>query len=226
MIAVVRFPGSNCDDDCVRAVKHVGGAAASIVWHEDPLPVGTRAVVLPGGFSYGDYLRCGAIARFSRVMGDVRAFAERGGPVVGICNGFQVLVEAGMLPGALLPNASLRFVCRPVALEVIQTDTPFTRGYAQGTRITLPVAHGDGRYFADPDTLRQLSEQRRVVLRYAPGNNPNGALDDIAGICNEGRNVFGLMPHPERACDPLLGSADGAPMIAALIAACTEGVLA
>lgn len=225
MIAVVRFPGSNCDTDCVRAVQQITGTAPAIAWHEEPLPSATSAVILPGGFSYGDYLRCGAIARFSRVMDDVLRFANAGGPVLGICNGFQVLVEAGLLPGALLPNESLRFVCKPVTLEVVQIDTCFTCNFTAGQRISMPVAHGDGRYYADPDTLQKLEAERRIVFRYH-GGNPNGAVGDIAGICNEKRNVLGLMPHPERACDPLLGSTDGVPLFTALHAFLQKGMVA
>jgi phosphoribosylformylglycinamidine synthase subunit PurQ / glutaminase len=198
---VVRFPGS-CDEiDALYACRRFG--EAELLWHADRDLHGVDAVVVPGGFSYGDYLRVGAIARFSPIMESVAGFASDGGPVLGICNGFQVLCEAGLLPGALLPNASLRFVCRQVELEVTKTDTPFTRGCSPGDRLSIPVKHTTGCYHADdlPD--------EQVVLRYATGQNPNGSQDDIAGVCNEGRNVMGLMPHPEHAVDPLTGSTDG-----------------
>lgn len=216
MIAVVRFPASNCDTDCVRAVQVVTGQEPHLVWHEDALPADTGAVILPGGFSYGDYLRCGAIARFARVMADVRRFADNGGPVLGICNGFQVLTEAGLLPGALLPNESLHFVCRKVSLEVVSTNTLFTTGYTPRQTLDIHVAHGDGRYYVDAETLRQLEARDQIVFRYAEGDNPNGSLGNIAGICNERRNVLGMMPHPERVCDPILGGTDGAPIFSAL----------
>jgi phosphoribosylformylglycinamidine synthase subunit PurQ / glutaminase len=196
---VVRFPGS-CDDiDALDAANLVGDAVS--LWHADRDLKGADAVVVPGGFSYGDYLRAGAIARFAPVMEDVIEFAREGGLVLGICNGFQVLCEAGLLPGALLPNVSLRFVCRQVGLEVLDADTPFTRACARGERLSVPVKHTTGRYYS--------SAPVNVVLRYAPGENPNGSQDDIAGICNEQGNVFGLMPHPEHAVDPLTGSTDG-----------------
>jgi phosphoribosylformylglycinamidine synthase len=172
-------------------------------------------VILPGGFSYGDYLRCGAIARFSPVMGAVTAFAAEGGPVLGICNGFQVLVESGLLPGALLRNVSLRFVCRTIGLRVETTDSPFTSGLRSGEVLHVPVAHGEGCYFADPRTLDQLEDEKRVAFRYT--DNPNGSLRDIAGILNAGRNVLGMMPHPERACDPLMGSGDGRGILESLV---------
>jgi phosphoribosylformylglycinamidine synthase len=196
---VVRFPGS-CDDiDALDAASLVGDAVP--LWHADRDLKGADAVVVPGGFSYGDYLRAGAIARFAPVMEDVIEFAREGGLVLGICNGFQVLCEAGLLPGALLPNVSLRFVCRQVGLEVLDADTPFTRACARGERLSVPVKHTTGRYYS--------SDPVHVVLRYAPGENPNGSQHDIAGVCNEQGNVFGLMPHPEHAVDPLTGSTDG-----------------
>jgi phosphoribosylformylglycinamidine synthase len=196
---VVRFPGS-CDDvDALLAAERVGDAI--LLWHRDRDLHGVDVVVIPGGFSYGDYLRAGAIARFAPVMEEVREFAAAGGPVLGICNGFQVLCEARLLPGALLPNVSLRFVCRQVSLEVVDADTPFTRECEPRERLSIPVKHTTGRYYAP--------EPVRVVLRYARGENPNGSQDDIAGICNEAGNVFGLMPHPEHAVDPLTGSSDG-----------------
>jgi phosphoribosylformylglycinamidine synthase len=196
---VVRFPGS-CDDiDALQAASRVGEAVE--LWHAERDLKGVDAVIVPGGFSYGDYLRAGAIARFAPVMEEVAEFASAGGLVLGICNGFQVLCEAGLLPGALLPNTSLRFVFRQVELEVVDADTPFTRTCSQGQLLSVPVKHTTGR-FHTPDPVR-------VVLRYAPGQNPNGSQDDIAGICNEWGNVFGLMPHPEHAVDPLTGSTDG-----------------
>ena len=200
---VVRFPGS-CDEvDALLACRRF--AEGELLWHGDRDLSGIDAVVVPGGFSYGDYLRVGAIARFSPMMEAVIDFAENGGPVFGICNGFQVLCEAGLLPGALLPNDSLRFVCRQVEVVVEATDTPFTRTCQPGERLSIPVKHTTGRYFAPPGTL----PPDQIVLRYAEGQNPNGAMDDIAGVCNAGRNVMGLMPHPEHAVDPLTGSTDG-----------------
>ncbi|HYV48307.1 MAG TPA: phosphoribosylformylglycinamidine synthase subunit PurQ [Myxococcaceae bacterium] len=212
---IVVFPGSNCDHDAYHAVKEVLGADAELLWHKDRTLGGSDVVVLPGGFSYGDYLRCGAIARFSPVMDEVIAHARRGGKVLGICNGFQVLTEAGLLPGALLQNASRKFVCREVPLEVLNAGTAFTRRYQKGERIRIPVAHGDGNYFIDEEGLKRLEGEGRVVLRYL--ENPNGALHDIAGIINEAGNVMGLMPHPERASEKLLGSDDGLRMFESLL---------
>jgi phosphoribosylformylglycinamidine synthase I len=198
---VVRFPGS-CDEiDALRACRRFGDA--ELLWHGDRDLRGLDAVVIPGGFSYGDYLRAGAIARFAPVMESVIEFARAGGPVLAICNGFQVLCEAGLLPGALLPNSSLRFVCRQVELVVENPDTPFTRACQRGERLSVPVKHTTGRYHAPG------IPEEQVVVRYAPGQNPNGSQDDIAGVCSPGRNVLGLMPHPEHAVDPLTGSADG-----------------
>jgi phosphoribosylformylglycinamidine synthase len=210
-VAVVRFPGSNCDEDTLRAAARVG-ADAYYVWHRDADLRGADVVLIPGGFSYGDYLRCGAIARFSPVMNAVREHAEAGGAVLGICNGFQILCEAHLLPGALLRNARLTFVSKPVLVSVEQTGTPFTSAYERGALLRLPVAHGDGRYVADPDTLAELEAEGRVVLRYARDEdaNPNGSMHDIAGIVNAAGNVVGIMPHPERAAEPLLGNEDGA----------------
>jgi phosphoribosylformylglycinamidine synthase I len=219
-VAVVRFPGSNCDADALEAAR-AAGAEAAYVWHRSTDLGGADVVVLPGGFSYGDYLRPGAIARFSPVMRAVAAHAAAGRPVLGICNGFQVLCEAHLLPGALARNAGLSFVCRPVTLRVESDATPFTARYQPGQRLRMPVAHGDGRYVADPATLDALEREGRVVFRYVDGN-PNGAERDIAGICNEGRNVVGLMPHPERASDAVLGSTDGAAVFA--LAAVAAGV--
>ena len=208
-IGVVTFPGSLDDQDARRAVEQCGGDTVAL-WHADPTVAGVDAVILPGGFSHGDYLRCGAIAHRAPVMDAVAAFARDGGPVLGICNGFQVLCEAGLLPGALLRNEGLRFVCRDVPLVVTAVDTAWTRAFRPGHRIVVPVKHGEGRYFADERTLDQLDDDGRVVVRYASGHNPNGSLRDIAGIANEGRNVVGLMPHPEHAVDvALIGGLDG-----------------
>jgi phosphoribosylformylglycinamidine synthase len=217
VVAVVVFPGSNDDRDAQHALELLG-ADAPRVWHtEQALPRDTAAVVLPGGFSYGDYLRCGAIARFSPVMAAVAAFAADGGLVLGICNGFQVLTEAGLLPGTLRPNASLSFVCRDVALTVERADTPFTARAAAGAELTIPVKHGEGCWYADPDLLARCEAQGQVVLRYATGQNPNGSLGDVAGVVSETGNVFGLMPHPEHAVDPLLGATDGAAILGSLV---------
>jgi phosphoribosylformylglycinamidine synthase I len=204
---VVRFPGS-CDDvDALQAAQRVGDAV--ILWHAERDLRGADVVVIPGGFSYGDYLRAGAIARFAPVMAEVIEFAKAGGLVLGICNGFQVLCEAGLLPGALLPNVSLRFVCRQVELDVVSDQTPFTGACEPGATLSIPIKHTTGRYYTPPEELEELRAGGQIVLRYAKGHNPNGSLDDIAGVCNEPRNVFGLMPHPEHAVDSLAGSADG-----------------
>jgi phosphoribosylformylglycinamidine synthase len=216
-VAVVVFPGSNDDRDAQHALELLG-ADAPRIWHTaDELPHETAAVVVPGGFSYGDYLRCGAIARYSPVMGAVIDFAARGGLVLGICNGFQVLTEAGLLPGALRPNASLSFVCRDVPLVVERTETPFTSRCAPGQELTIPVKHGDGCWFADDALLGRLEANGQLVLRYADGANPNGSIGDVAGVSNEEGNVLGLMPHPEHAVEPLLGSTDGALILGSLI---------
>jgi phosphoribosylformylglycinamidine synthase I len=214
--AVVVFPGSNCDHDAYHAAKHVLGQDAEFVWHKDSGLRGADCVILPGGFSYGDYLRTGAIAGFSPVMADVRDFAAAGGPVLGICNGFQVLLETGLLPGAMLRNRSLKFQCEQVHLRVEQTDTPFTLACQPGQVLRMPIAHGEGNYYVEPAALARLEANRQVVFRYATAagdvtdaSNVNGSLHSIAGICNEARNVVGLMPHPERACELALGSADG-----------------
>jgi phosphoribosylformylglycinamidine synthase I len=205
---VVRFPGS-CDDvDAQFAAEQVGEAV--LLWHADRDLQGVDAVIVPGGFSYGDYLRAGAIARFAPVMEEVAEFAREGGLVLGICNGFQVLCEAGLLPGALLRNTSLRFVFRQVELEVLRTDTAFTRGCESGRRLSIPVKHTTGRFYAPEEDLDRLESSGQVLLRYAPGHNPNGSVRDIAGVSNEAGNVFGLMPHPEHAVDALTGSTDGA----------------
>jgi phosphoribosylformylglycinamidine synthase len=216
-IAVVVFPGSNDDRDAALALERLG-ADARRVWHtETALPAGTAAVVLPGGFSFGDYLRCGAIARFSPVMDAVSRFADEGGLVLGICNGFQILTEAGLLPGTLRPNASLSFVCRDVALTVGRSDSPFTSRCDEAQRLTIPVKHGDGCWFALPEAVAELEAEGQILLRYEPEQNPNGSVGDVAGVCNEHGNVFGLMPHPEHAVDPLLGSADGALILGSLV---------
>jgi phosphoribosylformylglycinamidine synthase len=212
---VVVFPGSNCDHDAWYAVSHNLGHTAEFIWHDSAALGPVDAIILPGGFSYGDYLRCGAIAKFSPVMTAVREFAARGGLVLGICNGFQVLVESGLLPGALLRNRELKFVCRPVRVRVETTDSPFTSAAQPGQVLTIPVAHGEGCYFADDATLAALRRDNRVVLRYV--DNPNGSLDNIAGICNEKRNVMGMMPHPERASDALLGCTDGKVILESMI---------
>ena len=213
---IVTFPGSNCDYDAYRAVVEGLGEDAAYLWHKDHDLQGSDVIVLPGGFSYGDYLRAGAIARFSPIMREVVAHAERGAPVLCICNGFQIACEAGLLPGALQRNASLKFVCAPIALRVENDDTSFTSRYEKGQIITLPIAHGDGRFAADDEVLDRLEGDGRVVFRYAPDRlqatetyNPNGSMRDIAGIISEEGNVLGMMPHPERAVDPLLGVADG-----------------
>ena len=204
---VLRFPGS-CDEiDALGAVGRVGDA--ELLWHGERDLKGADAIVVPGGFSYGDYLRAGAIARFSPVMESVMEFANDGGLVLGICNGFQVLCEARLLPGALLGNANRRFTCRQLALEVVNADTAFTRACALGEELSVPAKHSWGRYYAEPETLRAMQQSGQVVLRYAPAQNFNGSLKDIAGVCNEAGNVFGLMPHPEHAVDELTGSTDG-----------------
>jgi phosphoribosylformylglycinamidine synthase len=213
---VIRFPGS-CDEvDALLACRRF--ADAELLWHGDRDLRGADAIVVPGGFSYGDYLRAGAIARFSPVMEAVREFALDGGPVFGICNGFQVLCEAGLLPGALLPNTSLRFVCRQVDLVVENASTPFTRACEEGDRLSVPVKHTTGRYYAPEPALDELEAGGQVLLRYAEGMNPNGSARDIAGVANGAKNVFGLMPHPEHAVDPLTGSADGGMLFKSLVA--------
>lgn len=212
--AVITFPGSNCDRDLAVALT-AAGVDVTKVWHKDEhLPDGTDLVAVPGGFSYGDYLRCGAIAAHSPIAGALRDHAKRGGYVLGICNGFQVLTELGLLPGALMRNAGLTFVCRPVALTVHSNDSVFTAGYAQGQSITLPVAHHDGNYQIDDEGLRQLRDQNRIALTYSAA--VNGSVGEIAGVLSENRRVMGLMPHPERAADPALGGTDGAAMFAGL----------
>ena len=230
--AVVVFPGSNCDHDAYHAVKHVLGQDAAFVWHKDTSLAAADAVILPGGFAHGDYLRTGAIARFSPIMREVRRFAEAGGPVLGICNGFQVLLEAGLLPGAMLRNRSVKFQCEYVYLKVEQTDTPFTMECRQGQILKIPIAHGEGNYYAEPDIVEQLESNRQVVFRYTtasgdvtPDANPNGSIRNIGGLCNERRNVVGLMPHPERACELPLGSADGLVVLDSVVKYVTQGAV-
>lgn len=219
-IAVVVFPGSNCDIDLYEALHTVCGADVDYVSHKCEDLSEYDAVMLPGGFSYGDYLRCGAIARFSKVMPEIIRMANEGKPVFGTCNGFQILTEAGLLPGALKQNDSLKFICRSVDLKVENTNTPFTHNYKQGEQITLPIAHADGSYFADEETLAKLEDNNQVVFRYE-GENPNGSLNNIAGICNECGNVLGMMPHPERAVEALLGNEDGLRVFTSLLTAGT-----
>ncbi|MDP2481402.1 MAG: phosphoribosylformylglycinamidine synthase subunit PurQ [Candidatus Palauibacterales bacterium] len=223
---IVRFPGSNCDADCHRAVEEGLGEDAFYLWHRDRDLGGADAILLPGGFAYGDYLRAGAIARFSPIMKAVESFARAGGPVLGICNGFQILCEAGLLPGALARNAALRFLSHDVHLSVERTDTAFTGAYRRGQVLRMPLSHGEGRFVADATTLDRLEEEGRVVFRYvdAEGNatpeaNPNGSLRAIAGVCNEARNVVGLMPHPDRAYAAILGSNDGLGVFRSALAA-------
>jgi phosphoribosylformylglycinamidine synthase subunit PurQ / glutaminase len=222
--AVIQFPGSNCDQDCLAAINGLDGLQAEYVWHKETSLNDFDAIVLPGGFAYGDYLRCGAIARFSPIMNAVIYDARAGKLVLGTCNGFQVLCEAGLLPGALVRNRSLRFVCDTVNTRVEVDDSPFTHGCPKGTLLRLPVAHGEGCFFADPATLREWNESHQVILRYADSRgrivseaNPNGSIENIAGICNRERNVFGLMPHPDRASDARLGSMDGAKIFRSMV---------
>jgi phosphoribosylformylglycinamidine synthase subunit PurQ / glutaminase len=230
-VAVITFPGSNCDYDLYKAVKQVGGEA-TFVWHRDRGLDGFDAVMLPGGFSYGDYLRAGAIARLSPVMEDVAAFARDGGPVLGVCNGFQILCEAGLLPGALVRNASLRFESRDVLLGVERADTLFTSDYEGGRLLRIPIAHGEGNYEADEGTLARLEDEGRVVFRYVDSSgaatadaNPNGSARNIAGILNEAGNVLGMMPHPERAMERLLGSTDGVGVFTSLARNLTSALI-
>ena len=213
-VGVVLFPGTNCEQDVIEAMARLG-ADARILWHGDRTVGDVDAVVVPGGFAHGDYLRPGAIARFSPIMDAVAGFAATGGPVVGICNGFQVLTEAGLLPGALQKNRGLKFLCTTVEVRVDSTQSVMTASAEQGSILRLPINHFEGNYTCSPETLAALRADDRIVLRYV--DNPNGAVDDIAGICNEGRNVVGLMPHPERASDELLGSADGLPLLRSLV---------
>jgi phosphoribosylformylglycinamidine synthase subunit PurQ / glutaminase len=220
-VGVVTFPGSNCELDAVEAIEALGGKA-DLLWHADATVGQSDAVVLPGGFAHGDYLRPGAIARFSPIMGAVREHAARGGPVVGICNGFQILTEAGLLPGALQKNRGLKFLCATAALRVETTASVLTAEARIGDVLQVPINHFEGNYTCDADTLAALRADERVVVRYL--DNPNGSVDDIAGVCNEGRNVVGLMPHPERACHPLLGSTDGTVLLRSLLASAGAAV--
>jgi phosphoribosylformylglycinamidine synthase len=226
---VITFPGSCDDHDVIDSLKFDLGQKVKPLWHKDELAGDFDCIVLPGGFSYGDYLRCGAMARFSPILRGVIKFARGGGLVLGICNGFQILCESGLLPGALVRNAELQFVCRPVHLRVEESDTPFTSGLKKGQVLNMPVKHGEGCYYADAETLERLRKNRQILLRYVDSKgkpaaqaNPNGSVENIAGICNEGRNVFGLMPHPEDACNKILGSEDGAKIFNSIAASCGE----
>jgi phosphoribosylformylglycinamidine synthase subunit PurQ / glutaminase len=231
--AIVVFPGSNCDHDAYHAARHVLGQEAEFIWHKEKSLKSADVVILPGGFSHGDYLRTGAIARFSPIMATVGEFARRGGPVLGICNGFQILLEAGLLPGAMLRNRDLKFHCEHVLIRVEQSDTPFTSRAIGGQVLRIPIAHGEGNYYAEPEVIRDLEHSKRVIFRYCDASgrttdesNPNGSLANIAGICNEGRNVVGLMPHPERACESALGSSDGLVLFDSVISSLeAEGAL-
>jgi phosphoribosylformylglycinamidine synthase len=223
---IVVFPGSNCDEDAHHAATQLFGQQAEYLWHKDTDLKGAEVVILPGGFAHGDYLRTGAMARFSPIMNSVRSFAERGGPVLGICNGFQILLEAGLLPGAMLRNKSLKYRCEHVYLRVEQADTPFTSAATVGQILRIPIGHGEGNYYAPPDLLKRLEDNRQVVLRYTDPSgaideqwNPNGSVNAIASVCNEGRNVVGMMPHPERACEPLLGGVDGRLIFKSIVSA-------
>jgi len=225
---IVVFPGSNCDHGCYHVAKHVVGGEAVYLWHKEERLPDLDCIIVPGGFSYGDYLRAGAIARLSPVMAAVADFAAGGGLVLGICNGFQVLLEAGLLPGAMRRNDGLRFVCQQQTLRVENGATPFTRAYTEGQVVRIPIAHAEGNYYADPETLAELEANRQVVFRYCePAGeitepaNPNGSLANIAGICNRAGNVLGMMPHPERAAEPLLGSTDGLVLFHSLLGAVT-----
>ena len=228
---VVVFPGSNCDHDAYHAATAVVGQEAQLIWHKETSLGGADAVILPGGFAHGDYLRTGAIARFSPIMASVQAFADAGGPVIGICNGFQVLLEAGLLEGAMLRNRSLQYRCEQVHVRVERTDTPWTSRCVPGQVLQVPIAHGEGNYFAEPDVIARLERNGQVIFRYTSATgevidaaNPNGAVRNIAGICSERRNVVALMPHPERACEPILGSADGKVVLDSVVATLRAGV--
>ena len=228
--AVVVFPGSNCDQDAYHAATAVLGQSAELVWHKDTDLKGADVVILPGGFAHGDYLRTGAMARFSPIMREVRSFAGRGGPVLGICNGFQILLEAGLLPGAMLRNRGLQYRCEHVHVRVEQTDTPFTCAAHQGQVLRIPIGHGEGNYYAPPEILDTIEANRQVILRYTTPDgrldddaNPNGSVNAVAGLCNEGRNVVGLMPHPERACEALLGGSDGLVILQSIVGAFASG---
>ena len=223
---VIVFPGSNCDHDAFYAVANNLGQPAEFIWHDSSTLGDVDAVILPGGFSYGDYLRCGAIAKFSPVMRAVRKFAADGGLVLGICNGFQILCESGLLPGALMRNAGLKYICKPVHIRVERTNTPFTQQLTKGEVLQIPIGHMEGNYFCDEQTLAELKDQERIIFRYVTPSgevtddaNPNGSIENIAGICNAGRNVLGMMPHPERASEPELGMTDGAKIFHSLVGA-------
>jgi len=224
--AVIVFPGSNCDHDAYYAATHVLGQSAELIWHKDTDLKGADVVILPGGFAHGDYLRTGAMARFSPIMREVKTFAERGGVVLGICNGFQILLESGMLPGAMLRNRGLKYRCEHVHVRVEQVDTPLTCGASIGQVLRIPIGHGEGNYYAPPDVLQRIEANRQVIFRYTTADgrlddaaNPNGSVHAIAGICNEARNVVGLMPHPERAAEPALGSVDGLVILESIVKA-------
>ena len=229
--AIVVFPGSNCDEDAYHAATAVLGQQAEYVWHKETDLKGADVVVLPGGFAHGDYLRTGAMARFSPIMKEIRDFAAKGGPVIGICNGFQILLEAGLLPGAMLRNRGLKYRCEHVYVRIEQTDTPFTCAGRVGQVLKIPIGHGEGNYYAPPDALLALEDNRQVILRYTdpqgrigddPINdewNPNGSVGAIAGICSQARNVVGMMPHPERACEPLVGGTDGKVILDSIVMA-------
>lgn len=221
---VVVFPGSNCDHDAYHAMKHIMNADVKFLWHKETDLSGIDFLIVPGGFSYGDYLRSGAIARFSPIMQEVVKFAEKGGPVMGICNGFQILLEAGLIPGAMMHNEKLKFVCKNVFIRTESTDSIFTSGLKEGQVLDIPVSHGEGNYFIDDDGLKSLQDNDQVLFRYCDANgkltegaNFNGSIDHIAGICNKGRNVLGMMPHPERAMEKLLGSVDGKPIFESIL---------
>jgi phosphoribosylformylglycinamidine synthase subunit PurQ / glutaminase len=223
-VGVIIFPGSNCDHDAYYAFGTTASQPVAFLWHDSSSLQDCDAIIVPGGFSYGDYLRTGAIAKFSPIMDSVKAFASRGGLVMGICNGFQILCEAGLLPGVLTRNVGLKYICKPVHVRVESTNTPFTQGCTQGEVLQIPIGHMEGNYFCDEQTLQQLRDQDRIIFRYTTPEghitreaNPNGAIDNIAGICNEGRNVLGMMPHPERASEPKLGMTDGLRIITSLV---------
>jgi phosphoribosylformylglycinamidine synthase subunit PurQ / glutaminase len=226
---VLVFPGSNCDHDAFWTLQHVAHQPATMLWHESHDLENCDAIVVPGGFAFGDYLRTGAIAKFSPVMESVKKFAASGGLVLGICNGFQILCESGLLPGALTRNVGLKYVCKPVHVRVESTDTPFTNACAQGEVLTIPIGHMEGNFFCDENTLRELRTDNRIIFRYTSpegkitgDSNPNGSLDDIAGICNQSRNVLGMMPHPERASEPELGGIEGFKIFQSLVGAMAE----
>ncbi|WP_442603048.1 phosphoribosylformylglycinamidine synthase subunit PurQ [Paenibacillus sp. KN14-4R] len=215
--AVLVFPGSNCDIDCYKAVEDTVGQQVDYVWHTATDLSSYDCILIPGGFSYGDYLRCGAIARFAPVMQALIEAAEQGKYILGICNGFQIVTEAGLLPGALLRNKGMKFLCHPTNLEVVNANTPFTSDFREGEIISIPIAHGEGNYYVDDETLAELQANKQIVFRYQQGTNPNGAVDDIAGVCNKAGNVVGMMPHPERAVSDLLGSSDGKRMFTSIL---------